>query len=419
MRHFRSRNQWPTFRSGRSRKISEYEREIDEDFKKIIIKLVLILIPLFFVTFEYYHRQRINILWKIKLSGIKNIGDKLSYGNIVYAKSSRPIKSHVYDKDFEINHDALTLKRKTEYCQWKEFSYKKCDSNNKNCVEYYNYVKSWTDYIVPSMFFNQPFNHFNPIRNPFPSGIIYSPETTFKTGKYHIDVNLGMNLLPNIRAPLKLIKYSILPNAFNISDAHKNHDFKYIGDGYFYSKYKEESNFKVLRMIGMLHEESLFDWQIGDLMNSCTPGDIRVRFHIQQPNVISVIGVVTESNKKSVHLEAIPEIFNEGTIGSIWGENISVDEMINNEIVESRQRTYLTRSSLVIWSFFVTFKLFKIDISHDYLCWIISSFSLAQIMVIIAWPELISPLRITVLLIQITLPYQAFVNKCTIMKLFY
>lgn len=419
MRFFNSRTQWPAYRSGRSRKMSDNEIKSNKEFYLMIIKLILIVFPLFFITFEYYHRQRIDILWKIKLSGIKNISNKLTNGTVVYAKSSGPIKSHVYDSNFGIDQSALTLKRNTEYCQWTQISNKKCDSNNKNCRKYYSYIKSWTKNIVPSMFFNQPFNHFNPNRDPFPSGIFYSPETTFKTGKYHIDVTLGMNLMPNIRAPFKQIKYSTLPNAFMISDAHKDHNFKYIGDGYFYSKYKEENNFKVLRMIGMLHEESLFDWQIGDLMNSCTPGDIRVRFQIQQPNVISVIGVVTESNKKSVHIEAIPEILNEGTIGSIYGENISVNEMINNEIVESRKQTYLTRLLLVFWSFYVTFKIFKIDISHDYLCWIISSFSLAQIMVIIAWPELISPLRITVLLIQITLSYQAFVNKCTIMKLFY
>jgi hypothetical protein len=397
--------------------MSDNERKLNEEFNLMIIKLILMLFPLFFITFEYYHRQRINILWKVKLTGIKNIDDKLTNRTVVYAKSSSPIKSHVYDIDFGIDQSALTLKRQTEYCQWTQIS-NKCDSKYRNCRKY-SYIKSWTNNIVPSMFFNQPFNHFNPIRNPFPSGIIYSPETSFKTGKYHIDVNLGMNLLPNIRSPFKLIKYSTLPNAFIISDAHKNHNFKYIGDGYFYSKYKEEDNFKVLRMIGMLHENTLFDWQIGDLMNSCTPGDIRVRFHIQQPNIISVIGVVTKSNKKSVHLEAIPEIFNEGTIGSIYGENKSVDEMISNEIVESREKTYLTRLLLVIWAFYVTFKLFKIDNSNDYLCWIISSFSLVQIMVIIAWPELISPLRISVLLIQITILYQVFVNKCTIMKLFY
>jgi len=419
MRFFNSRTQWPTYRSGRSRKISDYEKKSDEDFKEMIFKLILILIPLFFITFEYYHRQRINILWKIKSYGVKKIGDEITSGNVIYAKSSGPIKSHVYDIDFGIHHDALTLKRQTEYCQWKQFSHKRCDSNNKNCRKYYSYIKSWTNNIVPSMFFNQPFNHYNPIRDPFPSGIFYSPETTFKTGKHHIDVNLEMNLLPNIRAPFKQIKYSTLPIAFNISDARKNHNFKYIGDGYFYSKYKEEINLNVLRMIGMFHEDTLFDLQIGDLMNSCTPGDIRVRFHIQQPNVISVIGVVTESNKKSIHLEAIPEIFNEGTIGSIYGGNISVDEFINNEIVESRQRTYLTRLLLVIWAFYVTFKLFKIDNSNDYLGWIISSFSLIQIMIIITWPEVITPLRISVLFIQITILYQVFVNKCTVLKLFY
>jgi hypothetical protein len=54
MRFFNSRTQWPTYRSGRSRNISDYEKKTDEEFKAMIIKLILISIPLFFITFEYY-----------------------------------------------------------------------------------------------------------------------------------------------------------------------------------------------------------------------------------------------------------------------------------------------------------------------------------------------------------------------------
>eukprot|EP00931_Biecheleriopsis_adriatica_P058996 TRINITY_DN35229_c0_g1_i1.p1 TRINITY_DN35229_c0_g1~~TRINITY_DN35229_c0_g1_i1.p1 ORF type:complete len:187 (+),score=36.60 TRINITY_DN35229_c0_g1_i1:507-1067(+) len=37
-------------------------------------------------------------------------------------------------------------------------------------------------------------------------------------------------------------------------------------------------------------EGSLLDWQLGDLMPSCTAGDLRVSYSVQDPSEISVIG---------------------------------------------------------------------------------------------------------------------------------
>ena len=77
-------------------------------------------------------------------------------------------------------------KRVTEYCQWAEIQHQRCETCTRsvsgkdgssrtesyrcNCVTSYQYIKQkWRSYRIQSAFFNQPFNHNNPQRDPFPS----------------------------------------------------------------------------------------------------------------------------------------------------------------------------------------------------------------------------------------------------------
>eukprot|EP00957_Ditylum_brightwellii_P027492 2078160-Ditylum_brightwellii.AAC.1 len=45
-------------------------------------------------------------------------------------------------------------------------------------------------------------------------------------------------------------------------------------------------------------EGTLFDWQLGDLMPSCTAGDVRFRYEVQDPAVVSVLGETVMPKKK-------------------------------------------------------------------------------------------------------------------------
>lgn len=74
-------------------------------------------------------------------------------------------------------------------------------------------------------------------------------------------------------------------------------NFVYVGDqsgrrGYFFSPYDPSLSEQLLKGFGQYLEGSLLDWQVGDLMPSCTPGDLRVSFDAQAPHKISVLAEV-------------------------------------------------------------------------------------------------------------------------------
>jgi len=70
-----------------------------------------------------------------------------------------------------------------------------------------------------------------------------------------------------------------------------NGPFQYIGNGWFYSRYKMESTAKYFQWMGEYLEGSLFDWQMADVLDSyfdaCKPGDVRGSYEVLTPTLVS------------------------------------------------------------------------------------------------------------------------------------
>ena len=87
---------------------------------------------------------------------------------------------------------------------------------------------------------------------------------------------------------------------FSQSVAARQHGFKYIGQGYFYSPYQADAT-EWLRVAGMVLEGSLLDYQIGDLFRRCTPGDVRVSYSQVALPTASVIAEHYPGSRLGLH----------------------------------------------------------------------------------------------------------------------
>lgn len=89
-------------------------------------------------------------------------------------------------------------------------------------------------------------------------------------------------------------------DAVQSSKAATQHGFEYVGDGYFYSKYEMSNTAQAFKWVGELAEGSLFDWQIGDLLDKafdrCQTGDIRGWFYVADPAEVTVLASVKDAN---------------------------------------------------------------------------------------------------------------------------
>jgi len=242
-----------------------------------------------------------------------------------------PYSANVSDLDFGLSFDhALKLHRYTEYCQWAESQEESCerctrkDNNGNeeqydcNCARTYYYMKRWVPSRIFSMGFDQPANHHNPQRDPFPSADIFSHDAKVDP------VLLTYPLLRNLRAKQRPVTYSTGGKAFepgmltrfwrwltgkpemrfedkkqleslesSVAFTRDHFVFTNTWEGWFFSAYEEEHWLRIARGFGQFLEGSLLDWQIGDfydMYNGCTAGDIRSRFYLSDPEEVSVIG---------------------------------------------------------------------------------------------------------------------------------
>lgn len=245
----------------------------------------------------------------------------------------------VSDSAFNLRFDhVLKLHRHTEYCQWQETSYEECqtckrkksngeeESYSCNCVRQYSYIKAWRPHRILSMGFDQPANHHNPQRDPFPSTDIFSGDA--KVGVVQISHSIVQKLQgqmdPVTFSPnghefrpgfFKRMWFSIFgePNMrydsleqlrpFHESLAFREHHFVFTNtwEGWFFSAYDMPVWQRAIRGFGQWLEGSLFDWQIGDLydmVGGCTPGDLRSRFYVVDPEDISVLGQIESIENK-------------------------------------------------------------------------------------------------------------------------
>jgi len=313
---------------------------------------------------------------------------------------------------------ALTLKRNTEYCQWQEIQSQRCETCTRtvkakdgstkeenyqcNCIKEYNYVKSWRNHRINSMLFDQPGAHHNPQRDPYPSSVMPAKDAklTFQEGEgdteihHHkkkkggsIDAKLDANMLssgirqqpyrrveftpngqtpppsmfsrffsyfgstrPTRYEPLQLLKDT--PN----SPAAIHDNFVYVGQGgYFFSAYESQTASKLFNYFAQYLEGSLFDWQLGDLMPSCTAGDVRFYYEVQDPTTVSVLGQLS-SQTAANELKITPRTLNgigdttSSTIGLVHAGRHSPQDMLLAEDSDSKNKANFVRVLLFLWS---------------------------------------------------------------------
>lgn len=339
-----------SFRQGRSRPTSREERDMN---KLCVISFLLTIVIIggignLFYQFNALHLQQLSfesIKSKVKVLSSDGYSDTPVEGDIVYL-NSRYTGSTV-DPEFGLNiTNSSILERKTEYCQWMEHSYTTCqtctdDGGSRqgtyecDCVTTFYYTKGWRSHPIPSIFFDQPFSHNNPQRRALESKTWMSSDSNAHSYDIGIDESM-LSYLRNTKRPLVFTPggeprpyageyrnstferlfgeyvsprfepvQTIFDSDFFISNAHLHHNFVYTnyGDGWFFSPYQEDSTHRLLRGFGQFLEGSLLDWQIMDLFDSCTAGDVRVRYFVSDPFEISAIGRYSNGQLHSITMD--------------------------------------------------------------------------------------------------------------------
>ncbi|KAL7552194.1 hypothetical protein ACHAWF_015411 [Thalassiosira exigua] len=314
---------------------------------------------------------------------------------------------------------ALVLRRNAEYCQWQEITSQSCETCTRevraedgstrdetyqcNCVKQYDYVKAWRSQRINSLLFDQPGAHHNPQRDPMPSRTFAGEDAsmTFRQGgrdaeggraedaagdgvraRLHPDMLSSgvrgqpyrhVEFTPDGRAPppsffarlfsflgpdpsrtryepLKLLKDT------PTSPAAVRDGFVYVGQGgWFFSPRESATSSKLFNWFAQYLEGSLFDWQFGDLMPSCTAGDVRFRYEVQDPAIVSVLGQLRKdraSNELLVTPRTMRGVGDDkaATIGLVHSGSHSAPDMLAAEDSDSRNRAHLFRALLLIWS---------------------------------------------------------------------
>lgn len=148
------------------------------------------------------------------------------------------------------------------------------------------------------------------------------------------------------------------------SNAALSDNFVYVGQGgYFFSPYQGASMYgKLFNYFVQYLEGSLFDWQVGDLMPSCTAGDLRFRYEVQDPNVVSILGQVDANSRAGVdgRIRITPrdmstdgsnDVAGASTIGLVHAGWKSARAMLVDEDADSRYRANVMRIALLLlWS---------------------------------------------------------------------
>lgn len=304
---------------------------------------------------------------------------------------------------------ALALKRNTQYCQWQEVQSRRCekcsrqvharDGSSKtetydcNCVTHYDYVKTWRNHRINSLMFDQPGAHHNPQRDPLPSATFLGDAIVRvdshhrhhrgddETRRVHLDPNMltggirnqsfrGIEFVPQGRAPPPSFLSSLFGRFFGPRNtryepmnmlrdtphapAATRDNFVYVGQGgYFFSPYENPSTTqRLFNYFVQYMEGSLFDWQLGDLMPSCTAGDVRFSYTVQDPATISFLGEVADARSSTLEMTPRSLIINGNreNIGFVHAGHHSAENMIIAEDAASRNTALIFRALLLLWS---------------------------------------------------------------------
>jgi len=408
-------NTVPTYRQGRRVYTPGRKRITSCDkFLSYFLTTLFILIPPILVYLNEKHRfETFTSLNEAINSNIIELHPSRKHsiepGAVVHGSSSN-IKSSTRDRGMNIDVDnSLTLTRQTEYCQWEEIRSETCDTCSSsssdgnemtetyecNCVTTFNYFKTWREYLINSFLFDQPAAHHNPQRDPLPRSTFLSKDIMMEFGEHEyflqphqdqsynkaastLKAQLSSSMVQNgIRGSksrvIKWVHRGIPPippfwafwakwipdrsryeNSRDIIKHSFPFNFVYVGDGYFFSPYtasRYESSFKYfIKYV----EGSLFDWQIGDLMPSCEAGDIRIRYTVQDPTDVSILGQVTNvdnlsSTSSTVAVEPFQSKIGKA-VGLVHQGYHSAEEMIKSEDHDSFVKACILRVLLILWS---------------------------------------------------------------------
>ncbi|KAL3802138.1 hypothetical protein ACHAW5_000223 [Stephanodiscus triporus] len=288
------------------------------------------------------------------------------------------------------------------------------ESYQCDCVARYDYVKAWRGYRINSLLFDQPGAHHNPQRDPMPSRTFVDGGATLafregddgpeddavddgtattradRTGRVVVvraRLDPGM-LSSGVRGwPYRVVEFTRdgdapAPSLFSrflsflgvpprntryeplrlLRDARTSiaavrDNFVYVGQGgYFFSPVEKSTAGRLFNYFAQYLEGSLFDWQVGDLMPSCAAGDVRFRYEVQDPAVVSVLGRAGRRAEGGA-MTIAPAVADAtvadgpaGVLGLVHAGRRSARDMLVDEDYDSRLRANVVRGLALLWS---------------------------------------------------------------------
>jgi hypothetical protein len=414
-------NTVPTYRRGRRVFTPGERRKGPCDkFLSIVMSLLFLFAPLVIIYFTENNRYNLFTSLSetfdmdiLELSDTSTDITSLKAEDVVHGSPTK-IDSSTSDLDMGITiQDSLFLQRKTEYCQWDEIRGESCESCSRtssdsdgnqvnetydcNCVTTFDYVKSWRSHRINSLLFDQPAAHHNPQRDPLPSTNFVSRDALVHFSSDHHQqqqqqhdsskksskpvseaiFNLAPSMLENgIKGSksrtVKWVRGGIPPippfwlrwmpdkSRYEDSSDLANWElpgFTHVGDGYFFSAFQASRNANLFKYFMQYLEGTLFDWQIGDLMPSCEAGDIRIRYDVQDPMDVSILGQVS-SHSRALNLRnpVIQPIktSNGRDVGLVHYGFHTAEDMIIAEDWDSFMKACILRLLLLLWSIAIT-----------------------------------------------------------------
>lgn len=293
--------------------------------------------------------------------------DSFSAADNVIHFATDQVSGSVVEDDFNLEIEgALSLTRTTEYCQWNEIATDRCDtcyrdvrgedgktkreSYSCNCVRTYNYIKKWQSYRVNSFLFNQPATHNNPQRDPFPSRTFHSHNAMIENA-----VRLEPSIIEKLKGKSNYLQWGngrgvLPPELYKMyeSVAFRQHHFVYAGNGYFFSPYEISTQERLVKMFFQWFEGSLLDFQLGDLMPSCTAGDIRVYYSAISPKELSGLGRLTirEGAAASIGAYTTSTL---NTVALLREGKLTAQQLMDAEAWDFKKVVYLARLVVFVW----------------------------------------------------------------------